>query len=122
MDKKSPTEDLTKERYPSTSTRRDIAAVIAKTHKIPQNLAYDIIDTVFEALLSNLIENGHVELRGFGVFEIVERGSRMGRNPRKPDQEIWVPPRNSIKFKPSRLLREDLAQAKVPPKNQKANR
>lgn len=98
---------------PSTSTRRDISLVIAKTHRIPQALAYQIIDTTFEALLANLMENGHVELRGFGVFQVVERKGRTGRNPKKPEQECWIPPRKSIKFKPSRLLREDLTTAKV---------
>ena len=98
---------------PSTSTRRDLSVVIAKTHHIPQALAYQIIDTTFEALLANLIENGHVELRGFGVFQVVERKGRIGRNPKKPDQEVWVPPRKAIKFKCSRLLRSDLADAKL---------
>lgn len=98
---------------PSTSTRRDLSVVIAKTHHIPQALAYQIVDTTFEALLANLIENGHVELRGFGVFHIVERKGRLGRNPKKPEQEVWVPPRKAIKFKGSRLLRADLVNAKV---------
>ena len=98
---------------PSTSTRRDLSVVIAKTHHIPQALAYQIIDTTFEALLANLIENGHVELRGFGVFQVVERKGRTGRNPKKPEQEVWIPPRKAIKFKCSRLLRSDLAGAKL---------
>ncbi len=107
----------TENKVPSTSTRRDISTVIAKTHKIPQSLAYKIIDTTFEALLANLIENGHLELRGFGVFEIVERKGRTGRNPKKPEQEVWIPARKSIKFKPSRLLRGDLQDAHLPEKN-----
>lgn len=107
----------TEKKIPSTSTRRDISMVIAKTHHIAQSLAYQIIDTTFEALLANLIENGHVELRGFGVFEIVERKGRKGRNPKKPEQEVWIPSRKSIKFKGSRLLRNDLQDAKVPEKN-----
>ena len=101
---------------PSSSTRRDISAVIARAHRIPQSLAYQIIDTTFEALLSNLIENGHVELRGFGVFEIVERKGRKGRNPKKPEQEVWIPARKAIKFKASRLLRGDLDRAALPEK------
>ncbi|MEG1480172.1 MAG: HU family DNA-binding protein [Kiritimatiellia bacterium] len=100
-------------KIPSTSTRRDISMVISKTHKIPQSLAYQIIDTTFEALLANLVENGHVELRGFGVFEVVERKGRKGRNPKKPEQEVWIPARKSMKFKASRLLRADLVDAKI---------
>lgn len=99
---------------PTTSTRRDISTVISKTYGIPQALAYQIIDTTFETLLSNLIENGHVELRGFGVFEVVQRKGRKGRNPKKPEDEVWIPERKSIRFKASRLLRTDLADAVVP--------
>lgn len=102
-----------KAKVPSTSTRRDVSMVIAKTHNIPQALAYEIIDTTFEALLANLIENGHVELRGFGVFEIVQRKGRKGRNPKQPDEEVWIPPRKAIRFKASRLLRADITDAKV---------
>lgn len=101
---------------PTTSTRRDISTVIAKTYNIPQALAYQIIDTTFEALLANLIENGHVELRGFGVFEVVQRKGRKGRNPKKPEDEVWIPERKSIRFKPSRLLRNDLLDANLPAK------
>ena len=69
-----------------------------------------------EALLDNLKTNGHVELRGFGVFEIVERKGRKGRNPKKPSQEVWIPNRKTIKFKASRLLRDELAEANLPPR------
>lgn len=98
---------------PSTSTRRDISIIVSKTHKIPQQLAYKIIDTTFEALLANLIENGHVELRGFGVFKVVQRCARRGRNPKQPEKEVPIPPRKTIKFHASRLLRQDLTNATV---------
>lgn len=104
------------ESIPTTSTRRDISTVISKTYNIPQALAYQIIDTTFEALLANLIENGHVELRGFGVFEVVQRKGRKGRNPKKPEDEVWIPERKSIRFKASRLLRNDLVDAALPNK------
>ena len=110
MSDKLPTE----RKIPSTSTRRDISVAIASTHRIPQSLAYQIIDTTFEALLDNLKANGHVELRGFGVFEIVERKGRTGRNPKKPSQEVWIPNHKTIKFKASRLLRDELADANLP--------
>lgn len=103
----------TDSKIPSTSTRRDISMIVSKTHKIPQQLAYKVIDTAFEALLANLIENGHVELRGFGVFEIVERCGRRGRNPKRPTEEVWIPPCKTIRFRPSRLLRKDMATARV---------
>ncbi len=103
-------------KVPSTSTRRDISMVIAKEHKIPQSLAYGIIDTTFKALLANLMENGHVELRGFGVFEVSERKARRGRNPRESNTEVWIPARKVVKFKVSKLLRTDIQSANLPAK------
>ncbi len=111
--------EVKEKKIPSTSTRRDISNVIAEEHGIPQSLAYGIIQTVFDALLANLVANGHVELRGFGVFELVTRKGRKGRNPKMPEQEVWIPERKTIKFKPSRLLRQELTgvEAKKPRKN-----
>lgn len=99
-------------RVSSTSTRRDLSIAIAEEHHLPQAQAYAIIDTTLQALLANLVENGHLELRGFGVFEVVERKGRKGRNPKKPDEEIWIKPCKTVKFRVSRLLREDLQKAK----------
>lgn len=105
---------MNEKKIPSTSTRRDISNVIAEEHGIPQSMAYGIIQTVFDALLANLVANGHVELRGFGVFELVTRKGRKGRNPKMPEQEVWIPERKTIKFKPSRLLRQELSAADDP--------
>ncbi len=97
----------------TTSTRRDISLVVAETHRIPQALAYEIVGTTFEALLSNIFENKHVELRGFGVFEMTEHKGRTGRNPKKPTDEVWIPPRKTIKFRASKLLRGDLLETQI---------
>ena len=41
-----------------------------------------LVNTVFDAITTALVEGNRVELRGFGAFSIRERKARLGRNPR----------------------------------------
>lgn len=47
-----------------------------------QNDVVKIVDTIFEKITDALIRGNRVELRGFGMFSVRKRDSRMGRNPR----------------------------------------
>ncbi|MDD5597283.1 MAG: HU family DNA-binding protein [Victivallaceae bacterium] len=47
-----------------------------------------------------------VELRNFGVFEVIVRKSRTGRNPRQPENEVIIPDRCVVKFKAGKELKE----------------
>ena len=63
------------------------------------------INAAIDAITASLAKGEKVQLSGFGTFEIKERESRLGRNPRtkEPSQipAAWVPA-----FKPSKALRE----------------
>jgi nucleoid DNA-binding protein len=61
-----------------------------------------------------MLEGRHIEFRDFGVFEVVERKARLGRNPKKPDDVFEIPPRRVIKFKVARKLSVRIAMAQVP--------
>ena len=58
-------------------------------------------DTVIEALK----DGEKVQLVGFGVFDIKERGTRMGRNP-KTKEEIEIPASRVPQFKAGKALKE----------------
>jgi len=59
------------------------------------------------------VQHGRIELRNFGVFEVKQRAARKARNPRTGD-EVYVPPKKVVVFKPGRLMEERVAQAPVP--------
>ena len=42
----------------------------------------------------------------FGVFEVVERKPRVGRNPNSPSKTVQIPERKVVKFKPGKVMRE----------------
>ncbi len=51
------------------------------------------------------MNEGRIELRSFGVFEIKERKPRRARNPRT-GEAVGVPARRVITFKPGRDMEE----------------
>jgi nucleoid DNA-binding protein len=40
------------------------------------------------------------------VFEVRLTKSRIGRNPNKPDKDVVIPARATVKFKPGKVMRQ----------------
>jgi integration host factor subunit alpha len=62
-----------------------------------------LIDTVRDALVTG--EN--VKISGFGSFVVRQKEDRIGRNPHS-GEELVIPARKVLTFKPSQLLRDAL--------------
>ncbi len=72
-----------------------------------KNEASDVIEAVFEVVKDALKSGERVQIAGFGIFDIREKGKRVGRNP-KTGEEIVISPRKVLTFKPSKILREEV--------------
>jgi integration host factor subunit beta len=70
--------------------------------------AESAVDTIFKALNDALAVGRRIEIRGFGVFSVVRRPMRMGRNPRN-GASVLVPEKRALHFKPGKSLREGVA-------------
>lgn len=53
-----------------------------------------------------LVEGEKVQLVGFGTFDIRDRKSRLGRNPRNPEEVIDIPASKAPVFKAGKALKE----------------
>jgi len=81
------------------------------------NLTHDemkiILDTTLDTMTAILTkEQSHIriELRNFGIFEVKPtRAKPRARNPRT-NEEVYVPPRRKIHFKPGKIIRQELQQ------------
>jgi nucleoid DNA-binding protein len=60
------------------------------------------------------VREGRIELRNFGVFEVRQRKPRKARNPRTGEQ-VKVPARRVVTFKPGRQMGERVARLKALP-------
>ena len=94
----------------NTMTKRKIANAVAAKIGITQSAAFDAVKATLETLSEILAAGGHVELRGFGVFEIITQKARIGRNPNQPDKTYRIPGHRVVKFRPGRNLRADVAK------------
>ena len=87
-------------------TKRDLVLRIAGEQGLNQQDVHRVIQSTLDHITEALRDGKHVEFRDFGVFEVVTRKARIGRNPNKPTDVVRIPPRKIVKFKPGKLMRQ----------------
>lgn len=85
-------------------TKRDLAVRISKQTNVQQNEVMNVIQLTLDTIVSELAAGRGVEFRNFGVFEVVVRKARIGRNPNAPEDEVRIPERVVVKFKPGKIM------------------
>ena len=63
------------------------------------------VNAALDTITVSLEKGEKVQLVGFGVFDVKERGVRMGRNP-KTKEEIEIPASRVPQFKAGKALKE----------------
>jgi nucleoid DNA-binding protein len=91
-------------------TRKEIARKIAERLGISQLVALEAVQMVFDGIVETLVDEGRIELRNFGVFAVKRRRARPARNPRTGEQ-VSVPERSVVTFKPGREIKERVNQS-----------
>ena len=71
-----------------------------------QSDVMDIIQLTLDTITEELAAGNNIEFRNFGVFEVLTRKARVGRNPNSPKQEVKIPERAVVKFKPGKEMRK----------------
>lgn len=89
-------------------TKKDIVRRIADELDRTTIETAPIVQKTLDAIINVLAEEGRIELRNFGVFEVKKRKARQARNPRT-GEKVMVGETVTIKFKPGRLLQERAA-------------
>ncbi len=96
-------------------TKKEIASKIAKQFAITQLLALEAVQMVFDSIIETLLNEGRIELRNFGVFEVKRRRARKGRNPRT-GESVDVPEKKVVAFKPGREMEQRVNKLKRSPR------
>lgn len=60
-----------------------------------------------ETVTEELVDDGRVQLVGFGTFEVTRRAERAGRNPRT-EEKITIPATNAPKFRAGKTLKDSV--------------
>ena len=87
-------------------TKKEIVKTISEKLGLTQLKTKEIVQKTFDAIVETLVEERRIELRNFGVFEVKVRKARIGRNPNAPENDVRIPPRAVVKFKPGKEMRE----------------
>ena len=95
----------------ATITKIDITENLIEKYQLPKNEAKKVVENFFEEVRISL-ESGHdVKLSGFGNFELRNKASRPGRNPKTGDV-VAVSARRVVTFKPGQKLRARVEKTK----------
>jgi nucleoid DNA-binding protein len=86
-------------------TKKEIVRTISEEIGLTQLKTKEIVQKTFDAIVEALVEDGRIELRNFGVFEVKRRAARKARNPRTGDK-VHVPEKFVVTFKPGKEMEE----------------
>jgi nucleoid DNA-binding protein len=86
-------------------TKKEIVKTISEEIGMTQLKTKEIVQKTFDAIVETLVDEGRIELRNFGVFEVKKRAARKARNPRT-GQRVDVPEKYVVTFKPGKEMEE----------------
>ena len=93
----------------ATITKRDLVVRISNETGLTQQQVFDVVQKTLDAVTSDLAQGHTVVMRNFGTFEVRQTKAKVGRNPRNPGQDVPIPPRAVVKFKPGKDMKEKVA-------------
>lgn len=88
----------------SALTKADLAEMLYEDLGLNKREAKEIVELFFEEIRTALESNQQVKLSGFGNFDLRDKNTRPGRNP-KTGEEIPITARRVVTFKPGQKLK-----------------
>lgn len=85
-------------------TKADIADMLHGELGLSKREVKEVVELFFEEIRRALEANEQVKISGFGNFDLRDKNSRPGRNP-KTGEEIPVTARRVVTFKPGQKLK-----------------
>ncbi len=86
-------------------TKKEIINSIYMQIGFSKKISENLLEDVFQTLLTNIISEGKVKIAKFGTFILRKKNQRIGRNPKTKEEKI-ISERNVILFKPSKDLKK----------------
>jgi nucleoid DNA-binding protein len=86
-------------------TKKEIVRSISDKLGLTQLKTKEIVQKTFDAIIETIVEDGRIELRNFGVFEVKYRGARKARNPKTGD-EVSVKEKYVVSFKAGKAVED----------------
>ena len=91
-----------------TMTKRELVNRIARQTHMKQDDVMEIIQLALDTITEELSSGNSI-----GVFEVLRRKKRIGRNPNAPEKVVPIPERAVVKFKPGKVMRRRVLELGV---------
>ncbi|WFE68041.1 integration host factor subunit alpha [Thiomicrospira sp. R3] len=88
----------------ATLTKAEISEKLADVYGFNKREAKELVEDFFQEIIDVLVGGECVKISGFGNFELRDKNSRPGRNPRT-GEEVPIMARRVVTFKPGQKLR-----------------
>ncbi len=89
-------------------TKADLIESAASKAGLPKQGVEEIVNEVFNGIVTALKNGDKVNISGFGTFSVSHRKARTGRNP-KTGEAIQIASSRAAKFKSGKGLKESLS-------------
>lgn len=89
--------------------KTELIAITAEKAGLTKKDTERVLNAAIDAVTAALVAGDRVQISGFGIFEVRERGARVGRNPHTK-QTIEIPATRVPAFKASKALKDTVAK------------
>lgn len=97
----------------ATITKKHLIQLISQKLGVHPNEVRNIIQAFLDSMTDTLSKGDRLEFRDFGVFEIVERKQKIGRNPKNAAVPIVIPARKAVKFTAGKKMKKLIESPKA---------
>ena len=97
-----------------TITKKKLINDISQKRGLHPNEVRLVIQEFLDNITDCLSDGDRLEFRDFGVFEVVTRKQKIGRNPKNASVPIVIPERKAVKFTPGKKMKELIEHGKKP--------
>lgn len=87
-----------------TITKKHLINSVGQDNNINVHDIRQIVQSVLDKIIDTLAQGERLEFRDFGIFEVVKRRQKIGRNPKKADVPIVIPACLIVKFTPGKKM------------------
>lgn len=99
----------------ATMTKKKLIMTIAQENQMHPNDVRAVVQSFLDKLTDSLVDGFRLEFRDFGVFEVVMRKQKVGRNPKNAGVPIIIPARPAVKFTPGKRMRQRIEEKGASP-------
>lgn len=93
-----------------TMTKKRLIQQISQEKGIHPTDVRHVVQSFLDKMTDALQGGCRLEFRDFGVFEVVKRQAKVGRNPKNPEVAIKIRARAVVKYTPGKKMRVKIDQ------------